>query len=249
MTSSATSATWSPMSRRELREAEVGAREVDHTATRATTPPTTRMIRRVRGLPPPPRATFSARSLAAVVVRSSITAITTIRAPGTNAPPTSLMRQAGEHRLAEARAVDEGRERGHRERRQRGLVEADDDRLARHRELDLAQPLPVGLTRRVGGLDGRRRHLPDAEAGDPDQGRQRVDQGAHDGAADADAEEQHDRQQVDEGRHGLQEVQDRRQDPGRPSLVPNSTASGSPTTSTITTRQAVTMSRSIESSQ
>ena len=52
-------------------------------------PPTTRMIRRVRGLPPPPRATISARSLAAVVVRSSITAISTIRAPGTNAPPKS----------------------------------------------------------------------------------------------------------------------------------------------------------------
>ena len=33
------------------------------------------------------------------------------------------------------------------------------------------------------------------------------------------------------------------------SLVPNSTASGSPTTSTITTDTAVTMSRSIESSQ
>ena len=47
----------------------------------------------MRTLPPPPRATFSARSLAAVVVRSSITAITTISTPGTKAAPTSLMRR------------------------------------------------------------------------------------------------------------------------------------------------------------
>ena len=116
--------------------------------------------------------------------------------------------QAGEDGLAEARAVDEGRQGGHRERGQRRLVEADDDGLARHRELHLEQPLPVGLPGRVGGLDGRGRHLPDPEAGDPDEGRERVEDRAHDGRADTDAEEQHDRQEVDEGRHRLHQVED-----------------------------------------
>ena len=126
--------------------------------------------------------------------------------------------QAGEHGLAEAGSVDERGQGGHRQRRQRGLVEADDDRLAGHRDLDLEQPLPVGLPGRVGGLDGRRRDLADAEAGDPDQRGQRVDEGGDHGRARADAEEEHDRQQVDEGRHRLHEVEEGRDDLVGPSV-------------------------------
>ena len=77
---------------REVREAPVGAREVDRDEGR-------RPRRRSGGCDGAagrrrrPRATFSARSLAAVVVRSSMTAITTMSAPGTNAAPTSLIRR------------------------------------------------------------------------------------------------------------------------------------------------------------
>ena len=63
--------------------ARSSSRRDSQTATRAATPVPARAIRRTRTSPPPPRATFSDRSLAAVVVRSSMTAITTIRAPGT----------------------------------------------------------------------------------------------------------------------------------------------------------------------
>ena len=113
--------------------------------------------------------------------------------------------QGRQHRLAEAGPVDERGEGGHRQCREGRLVEPDDDRLAGHRELHLEQPLPVGLAGRVGGLDGGGRDLADAEARDPDQRRQGVDQGGDHGGTRPDAEEQHDRRQVDEGGHGLQQ--------------------------------------------
>ena len=72
---------------------EVTPRQVDrHQAP--PLPVTPSMMRCSRTLPPPPRATFSERSLAAVVVRSSITAITTISTPGTKLPPKSLATSA-----------------------------------------------------------------------------------------------------------------------------------------------------------
>ena len=195
--------------RRELGQAQLAPRQEDrdqggHTRDRRG------RSGAARTLPPPPRATFSERSLAAVVVRSSITAITTISTPGTKLPPKSLATQRVEDGLPEARAVDVRRDGGHRQRRQRGLVETDDDGLAGHRELHLEQPLPVGLAGRVGGLDRRGGHLADAEAGDPHERRDGVDEGRDDGAADPDAEEEHDRHEVDEGRHRLHEVEDDR---------------------------------------
>ena len=86
------------------------------------------------------------------------------------------------------------------------------DRPAGERQLDLAQDLPAGRAERRGRLDRRRRHAADAERGDPDRRRDRVDQ-------------RRDRRrrapirkssviggEVGERRHDLHDVEDRREE-------------------------------------
>ena len=72
----------------------------------------------------PPRAAFSDASLAAVVVRSSITAITTISMPGDERAADVVADQRLEDGLAEAGTVDVRRDGRHRERGHDRLVEA-----------------------------------------------------------------------------------------------------------------------------
>ena len=86
--------------------------------------------------------------------------------------------QGADDRLAEAGAVDEGRDRRHRQCRHRGLVDADDDGPLGHRQLDLGQPLPLRLPHRVGRLEVRRGEVLQAVRRDPHHRRQRVDQRA-----------------------------------------------------------------------
>ena len=62
----------------------------------------------------------------------------------------------------------------------------------------------------VGGLDRVRRHAADAERGDPDRRRDRVDHRRDDRRARADREEDHDRHQVRERRDDLHRVEHRR---------------------------------------
>ena len=85
-----------------------------------------------------------------------------------------------------------------------------------HRQLDLAQHLPAGRAQRRGRLDGRRRHLADAQRRDPDRGRDRVDHRGDGRRRRADQEQQGHRREVGERRHDLHDVEDRRDERREP---------------------------------
>ncbi len=123
-------------------------------------------------------------SLAAVVVRSSMIAISTIAEAGDGGATDVEVLQRRHDRLAEAGAVDEGRDGRHRQRGHRALVDADDDRAAGHRQLrPCAAAARVVTPSESAASSGGRGHRPDAVLGDPHQRRQRVDQRADDGRA------------------------------------------------------------------
>ena len=81
----------------------------------------------------------------------------------------------------------------------------------RERQLDLPEDLPRGRAEGLPGLDQLGLHLPDAEVGQAHQRRQREDDRRDHRRHDADAEEHHDRHQIDEGRDGLHDVEERPQ--------------------------------------
>ena len=217
--------------------------------TRTTAPPTPRTSWRVRPIRPMPREASSARSLAAVVARSSMIAMATISRPGTIAPPTSLRTSArrtglprpGPSTYDAMIAIDSA-----------AIVVWLSPTMMVLRAIGsctlVSRCHQVWPTESVASIvvvgDG-----PDAVAADPDEGRQRVDQRADDRAGDADAEEQHDRQQVDEGGHGLHQVQERRDDGLGPLLRADEHGEGQPDETTKNTDIPVTSSRSIESDQ
>ena len=119
----------------------------------------------------------SERSLAAVVVRSSMIAIDHDREPGDDAAPTFWIWRAATTGLPRPGSVDERGDGRHRQRRHRALVDAHDDRPAGHRQLNLAQHLPRvrPIDRAASTVVGRDRA--DAVPGDPHEGGQRVDEG------------------------------------------------------------------------
>jgi hypothetical protein len=113
------------------------------------------------------------------------------------------------HAAAEARCVDQCGDGHHGERGHDRLIHPEHDRALRHRQQHLAQRLSSGGAERAGRLEHRRLYRADAVVGEPDNGRQRIEQGGDRRGRRPDEEEQGERREVDKGRHGLQEVEDR----------------------------------------
>ena len=159
------------------------------------------------------RRCSSLRTLAAVVIRSSMIAMITIARPATKAVPTSRLCRASDDRPAQAGAVDERGDGGHRQGSHVRLVDADDDGPAGHRQLHLAQQLPLRRRRAsVAASIGRSEtpsRCPCAVI--------RISGGMayisvhHDRSGGADAEEQRQRREVGERRHRLHGVEHRGQ--------------------------------------
>ncbi len=107
----------------------------------------------------------------------------------------------------EPAAADQAGDHDHREREEDRLVDPEQQHPPRERELHLREHLPARRAHRRRRLDGVRRDAADPERGDPDGGRNRVDDRRDDGGGVADREEEHDRHQVREGRNDLHRVE------------------------------------------
>src|SRR5699024_8412921 len=125
------------------------------------------------------------------------------------------------HRQTESAGTDHPGDDDHGQRQHDHLVHAAHDGRQRQRQLDLPQNAPWRRPEGLPGLDHFLVHLPDAQLGEPDTGRD----GEHDGGDQpgygAGEEDDHGGDQIDEGWHRLQEVQDGAHD-GRNSFVPGS---------------------------
>ena len=110
---------------------------------------------------------------------------------------------------AEAAGADQAGDDDHGQRQHDHLVDARHDRRQGERQLDPRRMWRGRGAEGVGGLDELRVDLADAQLGQPDAGRQREDDGGDDAGDHAEAEEDDARDQVDEGGHGLHEVQHR----------------------------------------
>ena len=150
------------------------------------------------------------RSLAAVVVRSSMIAMITMARPATDAAPTLRICSAettglprpGPLTSAAMVAIDSA-----------AIVHWLTPTMIVRRAIgsctwrsicDRVSPIDRAASTVVGG------HRLDAVLGDPDQRRQRVDEREHHRGGRPDAEEQRERREVAERRHGLHQVEDRR---------------------------------------
>ena len=108
---------------------------------------------------------------------------------------------------------------------------ATQERLPRHRQLDLPEQLPRRGAGRRGRLDDRRRDRPDPDIDEPDDRRDGVDDRGDDRGEPARLEQRHGRDQVDERRHRLGRVEDRPQDVRKRSLRADRIPSRPPRTS------------------
>ena len=155
--------------------------------------------------------------LHAYVTRSSTIAITTIAIPPLSASRRPSACSPSRTVAAQAARADDRRDHDHAQRHHDGLVDAEHDRGLRHRELHLAQRSAAASTPNdPDDLERRRRHAADPQAGEPDRGRQREDHASRSSPWRADAEQQHERQEVRERGHRLHRVQHRTQDLSRP---------------------------------
>src|SRR5690606_30112291 len=123
-------------------------------------------------------------------------------------------RQRRDDVVAEAAGADHARDDDHGERQHDDLVDAGHDRRQGERELDLAQDAARRGAERVPGLDDLGVHLPDAELGEPDAGSHGEDDRRDDPRHGAGEEDDDGRDEVDERRHGLHEVEHRPHDRG-----------------------------------
>jgi len=114
---------------------------------------------------------------------------------------------AAQHHLTEAADGDHGGDHHHRQRQHQRLVDAGHDGRHGQRELHLHQQLPGRRAIGPGGFDEVRPHLPDAERRQAHEWRQREHDRDDHARHVADAEQHHDRHQVDEGRRGLHGIE------------------------------------------
>ena len=117
--------------------------------------------------------------------------------------------QADQHGLADAARADHRGDDDHRQRHDDRLVDALHDRGQGERDLDAGQDLAKRRAEGAACLDHRLVDLADAEVGQADERRRRIDDRGEDGRHLAKAEEHRGRDQIDEARDGLHQVEDR----------------------------------------
>ena len=124
------------------------------------------------------------------------------------------------HDVAEPAAADQAGDHDHREREEDRLVDAEEDHPAGERKLHLPEQLRPRRAHRARRLDGVHGDASDAERGDADRRRDRVDHGRHDRRRRPDREEDDDGHQVRERRDDLHRVEKGRDRAGEPIRAP-----------------------------
>ena len=141
--------------------------------------------------------------------RSSRMASTTMARPASK-PMRDVDRvERPHHRLAEPVGADQRRDHHHRQRQHDALGDAGHDRRQGIGQLDLPQELALGRAEGLAGLEELLRHRRDAEMGEPDRRGDGEDHGGDQARHHAEAEQHQRRDQVDEGRHRLHQVEER----------------------------------------
>ncbi len=111
--------------------------------------------------------------------------------------------------VAESLPADQTGDHDERQREHDRLVEGEEELATRQGELDLEEGLPGGGAERLRSLDRLGGDAADAERGDPNSGRDRVDQRADHSGRGTHREHDHDGHEVGEGGHDLHCIEHR----------------------------------------
>ena len=114
-----------------------------------------------------------------------------------------------EHQKTKPRRSHDCSDANHGDRQHEGLVESGHDRRLGQRKLNISQDAKFGRTVGPAGLHHILGNMSDSQIHHSYQGRKCIDHGHHGGRDNADAEEEHKRNHVDEGVHRLHGVQNR----------------------------------------
>jgi len=121
---------------------------------------------------------------------------------------------------------DHGGNDHHRQRQHDGLVDAGHDGGQGQWQFHLEEPLRPGGAEGVGGFGQRGGHLPDAQTRQSDGRRHGEDDGGENGRNRAQSEKGNGRNERDESRHGLHEIEHWHDNPGPPLVHGGQNAQG-----------------------